>query len=177
MPFFWPSRARPAPKGFHISHRFSKCGARLGSGGAGWGLRLLGMVGRPSVDGQPRPDPATGERDRQPKPVQLWGDGEGERGEVAANTFQKMSGKCLPGPRPNRLPMALNNISENWQQHFRTWVVLSFKKDNGGWNGKILDVVHNKRKLQTRKQFPFRKGSRGRIFGRVGRIKRRLSGR
>ena len=42
------------------------------------------MVGRPSVDGQPRPDPATGERDRQPKPVQLWGDGgdgEGEKGE------------------------------------------------------------------------------------------------
>ena len=91
------------------------------------------MVGRPSVDGQPRPDPATGERDRQPKPVQLWGDGEGEKGkEVAANTFQKMSGKCLPGPRPNQLPMALNNISANWQQHFRTWVVLSFKKDNGG---------------------------------------------
>ena len=56
----------------------------------------------------------------------------GRRREVAANTFQKMSSNCLPGPRPNRLPMALKNISANWQQHFRTWVVLSFKKDNGG---------------------------------------------
>ena len=42
------------------------------------------------------------------------------------------------------------------------------------WNDGVLD--RNKRKLQTRKRFPFRKRAQGGIFARVGRIKRHLSG-
>ena len=114
MPFFWisSSRANP-PKGFtFLTGPQPRPSVVRGWGSGSWRGTDGGIVGEHSgyLHGWSTIRGCPGQHqggDRQPKLLQLWG------WEGAANTFQKMSGHCLPGSGPNQLPMALKKISAN----------------------------------------------------------------